>query len=609
MANLQNSRPERPREKVYNGDIAFSKEKTILISCAVDGSGKINPDPLLDAIELKCGIGSVLACVPKIGLGYEVVFRERHLMEPIVGELSFENKRLKVSELESTFKYVSIINLSMYVTDSEIIDRFSKMGVEVVSEIKKHKMNSKYKVYDGTRTFKAKLPPNMRSIPYSMKFSVNEKETAYYRVMHNDQVRVCYGCFSSDHIYKDCPEFVCYDCGEQGHMKKKCPKNKCAFCHYKKENCKCKSRPDVSFNAFNPVLQPVRQKTTLVDSNPANSTAKVRKINVNADVHTSNVCNDGVTTEDEVSFTGHVSGGAVVGENGDGNGETENDIGDGNGGNGADTGGNGDGIGEDGNGVGDNGDGVGDNGDGVSDIGNGVGGNGDGVGGNGDGVGGNDDAVVGDGDGVDGNGDGVGGNGGVADVSGNGDGVGVIGDGASDIGVAGGEIGDDDVGGNGDGVHETGNASGVNDENGIGITYSNEGSEMIDDDDVSEMDDVIEGSADDINTKTSEDKNYNVRTDCNFDIDTGVSCSEPFKVDSAVSPLEHICSQEEVSHCDSLDDFGTGTFLLINDSQGKSDDDFTVVRRKKAALVVKRRNKFQLKPNLKAARLSNLKKN
>ena len=226
-------------ERTYPFDDVFSREQTALVSVSKD----VSPDDVIDEIEKKCGVGSVLACVPKFGSGYEIVLKERKLLGDLASEhFSVKGKHCTVNELISTFKVISIINLSMYVTDEEIIDRFSKIGVEIVSDIKKRKMNTKTNIYDGTRVFKAKLPPNLASVPYSMKFSLNEKETAYYRVIHNNQVKVCSGCFSAEHLYKDCPEFKCYKCGMQGHISRHCPENTCEHCGMHKPNCRCNQR-------------------------------------------------------------------------------------------------------------------------------------------------------------------------------------------------------------------------------------------------------------------------------------------------------------------------------------------------------------------------------
>ncbi|CAG2203769.1 unnamed protein product [Mytilus edulis] len=127
----------------------------------------------------------------------------------------------------------------MYVTDEEIIDRFDRMGAEIVTDIKKRKRSSRSNVYDGTRVFKVKLLPTLASIPYSMKFTVSGKETAYYRVIHNDQVKVCSGCYSAEDLYKDCPDFKC---GQQGHFSKNCSENKCKSCLRTKSDCDCLTR-------------------------------------------------------------------------------------------------------------------------------------------------------------------------------------------------------------------------------------------------------------------------------------------------------------------------------------------------------------------------------
>ncbi|CAC5408378.1 unnamed protein product [Mytilus coruscus] len=167
-------------DKTYPLDDNFSKEQTVRVN--VGDTQLISPELVIDEIEKKCGVGSVLACVPKNGTGYEVVMRERRNVGEISGDrMSIQGKSCSVNELISVFRIVSIFNMSMYVTDEEIIDRFDRMGVEIVTDIKKRKMSSRSTVYDGTRVFKVKLPPTLASIPYSMKFTVSGKETAYYR--------------------------------------------------------------------------------------------------------------------------------------------------------------------------------------------------------------------------------------------------------------------------------------------------------------------------------------------------------------------------------------------------------------------------------------------
>lgn len=224
----------------YTFDEVFTKDLTVVVN--VINNRAITPETVIDEIEAKCGVGAVMACVPKSGTSYEVVLKERSYVGDLSDDFSIGGRSFQVKELTSRIKVVSIIHLSMYVSEEEIIDRFQKIGVEIVSEIKKRKMSSKSTVFDGTRVFRARLPPTLASIPYSMKFSVDEKDTAYYRVIHNDQRKVCSGCFSPEHIYKDCPNFKCYTCGKQGHIGRNCNAKRCYDCGHRSSACDCKKR-------------------------------------------------------------------------------------------------------------------------------------------------------------------------------------------------------------------------------------------------------------------------------------------------------------------------------------------------------------------------------
>lgn len=224
----------------YTFDEVFTKDLTVVVN--VINNGAITPEAVIDEIETKCGVGAVMACVPKSGTSYEIVLKQRSYVGDLADDFSIGGTSFPVKELTSRIKVVSIIHLSMYVSDEEIIDRFEKIGVEIVSQIKKRQMSSRSTVFDGTRVFKARLPPTLASIPYSMKFSVDEKQTAYYRVIHNDQRKVCSGCFSPEHIYKDCPDFKCYKCGKQGHIGRLCNSRRCSDCGHRSFDCDCKKR-------------------------------------------------------------------------------------------------------------------------------------------------------------------------------------------------------------------------------------------------------------------------------------------------------------------------------------------------------------------------------
>ncbi|VDI83655.1 Hypothetical predicted protein [Mytilus galloprovincialis] len=174
-------------DKTYPLDDNYSKEQTVRVN--VGSTKVITPELVIDEIEKKCGVGSVLACVPKNDNNYEVVMRERRNVGEISGDgLFIQGKSISVNELVSVFRIVSIFNMSMYVTDEEIIDRFDRMGVEIVTDIRKRKMSSRSNVYD------------------------------------------------------DCPEFKCFKCGQQGHISKNCLENKCKSCLRPYSDCDCLTR-------------------------------------------------------------------------------------------------------------------------------------------------------------------------------------------------------------------------------------------------------------------------------------------------------------------------------------------------------------------------------
>lgn len=215
----------------------FTRDLTVIID--VGDNKAVKPEILIDSIELHCGRDDVVAaCVPKSGNLYEVTLKNENCIEYLRDGVEVKGKQFDCQELVSKFRIVSIMNLSCYVTDEEINKQFTAIGVEIVSEIRRHCYKGTT-VADGTRIMKVKLPDNMVSLPYSMKFHATEKDFAYYRVIHNDQKKVCSKCFSADHMYKECPSYLCYACDEQGHVKKNCPYPVCSSCELTKSKCKC----------------------------------------------------------------------------------------------------------------------------------------------------------------------------------------------------------------------------------------------------------------------------------------------------------------------------------------------------------------------------------
>lgn len=66
-----------------------------------------------------------------------------------------------------------------------------------------------------------KFPDNVLSLPYSTKFETLEG-LEFFRVLHDQQLRVCQLCLQSGYILSDCPEFSCFRCKKQRHYAREC---------------------------------------------------------------------------------------------------------------------------------------------------------------------------------------------------------------------------------------------------------------------------------------------------------------------------------------------------------------------------------------------------
>ncbi|XP_041374152.1 protein air1-like [Gigantopelta aegis] len=79
-----------------------------------------------------------------------------------------------------------------------------------------------------------------------MKFKTVEG-VEYFRVLRDNQLKVCYNCMSDSHVIKDCPDIVCNFCKEKGHYAKNCNKTfLCDKCGNKEEECVCSVHEDDS---------------------------------------------------------------------------------------------------------------------------------------------------------------------------------------------------------------------------------------------------------------------------------------------------------------------------------------------------------------------------
>ena len=62
----------------------------------------------------------------------------------------------------------------------------------------------------------------------------------YLKVLHSNQLKVCYNCMSDSHVIKDCPNIEYHYCKEKGHYARNCNETfLCDKCGNKEEVCTC----------------------------------------------------------------------------------------------------------------------------------------------------------------------------------------------------------------------------------------------------------------------------------------------------------------------------------------------------------------------------------
>lgn len=180
----------------------YRRENTVTVD--VLDNGQIKPDNIIKFVHENCGVGSMFACVPRSGNLYEITLDGRAPLQYLLEGIKIGDKTYECREIVQNSIMVSFLHLPAYIEDHEIEDTLLSMNIEILSPIKRRYYPGT-NIADGTRYVRVKLPPNMQSLPYTIKF---RKE--YYRVIHNGQIKVYSLCYSQDHLFTVCPKFVCF---------------------------------------------------------------------------------------------------------------------------------------------------------------------------------------------------------------------------------------------------------------------------------------------------------------------------------------------------------------------------------------------------------------
>lgn len=212
-------------------------EKELSLIAEIGEDSDISVEKLIEEIEKTCGLNTLYACVPKGRCCFEITVGERETYNVLKNGLEIDGQSVWFSEVSRRSLVVSFMHLSSYVEDDEITAKLEDMGVEILSDIKR-RYHRGTNVADGTRYVRVTLPHEVKSLPYAMKFRTGNT-SEYFKVVHDNQTKVCSLCLSAAHTHKACPEFRCHRCNLQGHVVRNCETPKCDGCGYYGENCIC----------------------------------------------------------------------------------------------------------------------------------------------------------------------------------------------------------------------------------------------------------------------------------------------------------------------------------------------------------------------------------
>lgn len=204
------------------GQRKYRKEYTIEVTIPSNNQD-IDADDIMDEVQVMCGKGILLACVPCGQNVYQLTLVNNEYTNVLKTGFSVEGVDLNVTPLQENSTVVSIMFLPAYIPDFAIIKKLEGYGLEILSPVRRrYYERDDVWIADGTRYVRAKFPEGMSSLPYAIKFD-NIGDYKYYRVLHNGQIKVCNNCLSPDHMAKSCPKTKCFVCKNFGHIARACP--------------------------------------------------------------------------------------------------------------------------------------------------------------------------------------------------------------------------------------------------------------------------------------------------------------------------------------------------------------------------------------------------
>ncbi|ESO87492.1 hypothetical protein LOTGIDRAFT_145975, partial [Lottia gigantea] len=220
-------------ENLKSGVRHYNKECTVIFR--VKDVKKLDINKLIDAVEERIGLGNCYGCVPRNPDIIEVTVDCVNNAIIISDGVEVDSDFLSGEILYSRYMVVSILNLPTYIEDDVIVQKLENF-VEVSGPVRRRYYNKFKGCTDGTRYVRCKFPSNITSLPWAFSFETVEGARSF-RLIHDNQRKVCRQCLSEDHIFSKCPDTQCRRCRLYGHISADCTAQKCELC--RRYNCNC----------------------------------------------------------------------------------------------------------------------------------------------------------------------------------------------------------------------------------------------------------------------------------------------------------------------------------------------------------------------------------
>ncbi|ESP01873.1 hypothetical protein LOTGIDRAFT_172340 [Lottia gigantea] len=254
--------------------------KECVVEIDVIDWNKIILDEIIDGIEEIIGIGNMFVVIPRKPGTIEVTVNDKASAEKLSGGLSIGESKFDCKIPYSPYTVVSFMDIPSYIEDSVLIDKLKYFNIVIEGEVIRHYHDRFKTIENGTRHVKCIFHPGLKSLPWAVKLETISGIKSF-RVLHNNQTKVCNKCYSESHMIADCPKIVCRKCHQMGHMGNKCSVKLCNICKNLEIECVCSDYFEDDINST--VNELSSENPTLNNSTNTHAVDKSTSLNCSSD--------------------------------------------------------------------------------------------------------------------------------------------------------------------------------------------------------------------------------------------------------------------------------------------------------------------------------------